>query len=122
MTQSAAGSVEIETDEQLLAALARLDAGWTAMSPARIRAVLCSDGATVSEKRAKALKAKALQLKGQPSTEAEQRLDAAPAASGGAIDPQRLSASGRDQPATSKSNCAAEDCSSDQAFVRATAT
>ena len=55
------GKKPIATDEQLFAALTRLDAEWTAMSPARIRALLRSDGTTVSEKRAKALKARAVQ-------------------------------------------------------------
>ena len=45
------------TDSQLIATLDGLDEQWTGMSPARIRTLLRDDGFTVSEKRAKALKA-----------------------------------------------------------------
>ena len=45
------------TDEELTAALDRLAPQWTEMAPARIRALLQKDGAVLSEKRAKALKA-----------------------------------------------------------------
>ena len=47
---------EIATDDQLLAALDRLDARWTSISAARVRSMLQADGFIVSEKRAKALK------------------------------------------------------------------
>ena len=47
-------------DLQLVAALDRLDAQWSGMSPARIRTLLRDHGFIVSEKRAKALKAEVL--------------------------------------------------------------
>ena len=52
---------EIISDNELLAALDRLDAQWTLISAARIRSLLQQDGFVVSEKRAKALKATRVQ-------------------------------------------------------------
>ena len=49
---------EIIMDAKLLAALDRLDCDWTSISAARIRSLLQADGFVVSEKRAKALKAR----------------------------------------------------------------